>query len=56
MQRISDFAVLQQLYVDPYTTCDWQCAEDRFCGIETDERTAAWEKSAAAAYDGLTRM
>ena len=56
MQRIGDFTVLQRLYVDPYATLDWQRAEDRFLGTETDARTAAWEKSAAATYDGLARM
>jgi hypothetical protein len=56
MQRIGDFAVLQWLHVDPYATRNWQLAEDDFCGTDTDERTAAWEKNAAALYDGLTRM
>ena len=56
MQRIGDFAVLQRLYVDPYATLDWQRAEDRFLGTETDARTAAWEKSAAATYESLARM
>jgi hypothetical protein len=56
MQRIGDFAVLQQLKVDPHADLGCQLANDHFCGIDTDERTAAWEKNAAAAYDGLTRM
>lgn len=56
MQRIGDFAVLQQLKVDPHADLGCQLANDHFCGIDTDERTAAWEKNAAAVYDGLTRM